>query len=380
MLAKSNVEQGAEVGVLQLRLEPCQPLPPEPVQIDPLLPSRPRSARTSPTPYRTSDRLTAARPGCPSRPTALPRVFSVAYHHQNSSPLGRQAAMYGRVALAPAPAVSLRRVDPPREAPVPSPEVPPIGERIREERSRRAWTVRGLAREIGVSASLISQIETGKSQPSVSTLYAITTALQLPIEDLFITPTDGPGGGERRAAAAALGGEGNGGSATIRAGRRSRPARSAPRRRPCRGPDGPTAGGTRRPRRRPGDPRLESGVTWELLGQVPGSHVEFLRVTYPPGSASEASGQLMRHAGTEFGYLVAGELTLALGFEEHRLAPGDAFSFASSTPHRYRNDGPGSRRRHLVRARGRLRPRWPIAACRRAGTSRRRTPPAGATR
>ena len=70
------------------------------------------------------------------------------------------------------------------------PKVPVIGPRIRAERTRREITIRALARDIGVSPSLISQIETGKSQPSVSTLYAITTALGLPLEDLFDAGTD----------------------------------------------------------------------------------------------------------------------------------------------------------------------------------------------
>ena len=65
------------------------------------------------------------------------------------------------------------------------PKVPPIGPRIRAERSRRNVTIRALARVIGVSPSLISQIETGKSQPSVSSLYSITSALGLSLEDLF---------------------------------------------------------------------------------------------------------------------------------------------------------------------------------------------------
>ena len=73
--------------------------------------------------------------------------------------------------------------------------VPPIGARLRAERRRRDVSVRGLAREIGVSASLISQIETEKSSPSVSTLYAITTALGISIEDLFgDPPADEPAG------------------------------------------------------------------------------------------------------------------------------------------------------------------------------------------
>jgi quercetin dioxygenase-like cupin family protein len=47
----------------------------------------------------------------------------------------------------------------------------------------------------------------------------------------------------------------------------------------------------------------------------------------------------MRHGGSEYGYLLSGELVLTLGDEELRLGPGDAISFDSTTPHRYRNDG-----------------------------------------
>ena len=43
---------------------------------------------------------------------------------------------------------------------------------------------------------------------------------------------------------------------------------------------------------------LETGVTWQRLGQVPRHHVDFLLVTYQPGSASSAEGRLMRHSGT----------------------------------------------------------------------------------
>src|SRR5690242_11357939 len=64
-------------------------------------------------------------------------------------------------------------------------ELPSLGERIREERVRRGVSLRALAGQVGVSASMISQIETGKSQPSVSTLYAITTALGVSIQEVF---------------------------------------------------------------------------------------------------------------------------------------------------------------------------------------------------
>ncbi|HSK61814.1 MAG TPA: helix-turn-helix transcriptional regulator, partial [Actinomycetospora sp.] len=70
--------------------------------------------------------------------------------------------------------------------------VPHVGARLREERLRLGISVRALARDLGVSASLVSQIETGKSQPSVSTLYAMTTALGISVEDVFSPAVDEP--------------------------------------------------------------------------------------------------------------------------------------------------------------------------------------------
>ncbi len=221
--------------------------------------------------------------------------------------------------------------------------VPPVGARIRRARTARGMSLRALAREIGVSASLISQIETGKSQPSVSTLYAITTALSIPVESLF----DAEGAATRDVAGQVA---------------------------PARPPDPVAVGGARRPApvgATPGtvppdtvlhalaafaaDPgrrigplvkggerevlELDSGVVWERLGRVPGVDVDFLLVTYRPGGASSGTGGLMRHPGTEYGYLTSGELVLTLGFEEYVIRPGDAVSFESTTPHRYRNDG-----------------------------------------
>lgn len=183
--------------------------------------------------------------------------------------------------------------------------LPPVGERIREARLAGGVSLRGLARAVGVSPSLISQIETGKSRPSVSTLYAITKVLDVSVEELFDPPE---------------------------------PVKLSP------GPAIETLDATRRvgPVVRPAQRELlelDSGVTWQRLGRVPGSRVDFLLVTYAPGGSSSNTELLMRHSGVEFGYLLSGELTLTLGFDEHRLGPGDAISFPSTTPHRYRNDG-----------------------------------------
>jgi transcriptional regulator with XRE-family HTH domain len=195
------------------------------------------------------------------------------------------------------------------------PAISAIGARIRAERVRRGETVRGLAREIGVSPSLISQIETGKSLPSVSTLYAITTALRVPVDELFEDAEADPRG-----------------SAHAPASGVSHAVGIPP-------PDRDLHAG---PHLGPGEREiiaLDSGVTWERLGQLRGHHVDFLKITYGPGSTSASRGELMRHAGTEYGYLISGELVLTLGFEERRLHPGDSVCFESATPHGYRNEG-----------------------------------------
>jgi transcriptional regulator with XRE-family HTH domain len=193
--------------------------------------------------------------------------------------------------------------------------LPPVGERIREARLRHGMSLRALARAVGVSASLISQIETGKSRPSVSTLYAITRALEISVEDVFdgaeagAAPDAGPLSGAVFQAAHGV---------TQPAGHRIGPIVRPEAREVL---------------------QLDSGVTWERLGHLPGTRIDFLLVTYAPGGSSSNGDQLMRHSGLEYGFLLEGELTLTLGFEEHLLRPGDAVSFPSSTPHRYRNDG-----------------------------------------
>src|ERR671935_2593980 len=60
-----------------------------------------------------------------------------------------------------------------------------VGRRIREHREQSNLSLRELARRLGISPSAISQIETGKSRPSVSTLYSIVTELGMSLDELF---------------------------------------------------------------------------------------------------------------------------------------------------------------------------------------------------
>jgi transcriptional regulator with XRE-family HTH domain len=186
--------------------------------------------------------------------------------------------------------------------------------RLRAERERRGLSLRKLAADVGISASALSQIETGRSRPSVTTLYALVSALGLSLDALF---ADDRATGD----GAATDAQGDG---------------------PVAGDDAwtPAGGGAALGifiRRARGRESLEftSGVRWEQLN-APGDPVEVLWLTYQPGSASGREGEFMRHAGREYGIVISGRLAVSIWFETYELAPGDAISFASTAPHHLR--------------------------------------------
>jgi DNA-binding response OmpR family regulator len=62
-----------------------------------------------------------------------------------------------------------------------------VGGRLREERTKAGLTLKQLANRTGLSVSLISQIELGKSAASMSTLHKLATALQVKMTYFFET-------------------------------------------------------------------------------------------------------------------------------------------------------------------------------------------------
>jgi transcriptional regulator with XRE-family HTH domain len=174
-----------------------------------------------------------------------------------------------------------------------------IGERLRQERVKAGLSQRELARRLGLSASMISQIESGMSKPSVGTLYAVVTELNLSL-DRVIRGDDY----EDRGPA---------------------PATAAP---------GPLV--------HPEDRQaidLDSGVRWEELTATSEDGVDFLLATYEVGGASTPDESLMRHHGREYGYVIKGTLGIQIGFQEYELHPGDSIAFDSTRPHRLFNKG-----------------------------------------
>lgn len=62
-----------------------------------------------------------------------------------------------------------------------------VGRRLRERRNGGGLTLKQLANRTGLSVSLISQIELGKSAASMSTLHKLATALQVKMTYFFET-------------------------------------------------------------------------------------------------------------------------------------------------------------------------------------------------
>jgi transcriptional regulator with XRE-family HTH domain len=193
-----------------------------------------------------------------------------------------------------------------------------IGERLARLRGGRGVKVSGLAREIGVSPSLISQIERGQSRPSVTTLFAMAQALDVPVDALF---RDAPPGGSAAAPAT------RGAPAAAAAG--ARVATTTP---PERGRGRPRYLVTRAER---DVLEIEGGVRWESLTPTPLDELEFLELVYE--AHAESSPRLYRHPGQESALVLSGRLDIHVGFERYELGPGDSIHFPSSLPHRYVN-------------------------------------------
>jgi transcriptional regulator with XRE-family HTH domain len=180
-----------------------------------------------------------------------------------------------------------------------------LGAGLRSARERQRLTLRGVAGAVGISPSLLSQVETGRTQPSVSTLYALVNHLGVSLDDLMGTHPVSKMPAESRLP-------------------ELEHAASAANEFIQRAEDNPVID-------------MESGVRWERLAMGTGTMVDPLITTYAPGGSSSLDGRFMRHSGIEYGYLLSGELTVKVDFASHILRAGDSLCFDSDRPHLYVN-------------------------------------------
>ena len=159
---------------------------------------------------------------------------------------------------------------------------------LRELRKEREMSMRALAQRSGLSANALSMIERGKTSPSVSTLYKLADAMDVPVTAFF-----GPQMERNRVV-------------FLRANERTRVS-------------------------------FQRGI-WEGLGgeQFVG-RVEPFMLTLESGASS--GNNSMVHTGHEFVFCLRGQLEYQVEKEIYNLEPGDSLLFSAHLQHRWRNRG-----------------------------------------
>lgn len=171
-----------------------------------------------------------------------------------------------------------------------------VGTKLRHARKVRGLRLRELAERVGCSESMLSKIENGKVNPSLTLLHRLSGALDLTIASLFTDlPADGP---------------------VSRAGKR--PIIEVDRLR-----QGP-------------------GIVLERLVPYTDGHLlqANIHIIAPGGSSAGA----ITHRGEEIGYVLEGTVELTIDESVYELSTGDSFCFRSDRPHSYRNTGTSTAR------------------------------------
>ncbi|WP_198168472.1 helix-turn-helix domain-containing protein [Herbidospora yilanensis] len=171
-----------------------------------------------------------------------------------------------------------------------------VGARVRQFRTERGLTLRGLSAQSGLSIGFLSQVERGVSSIGLTALNSLAKALDRPVPEFFSADEPEP---------------------------RSEPAAAPLHFTLTRRDDGATQ-------------YVSGQTTYRMLSdRGPDLVLEPMLVHIAPGGRREES---YGHRGEEFAYVVHGELLYEVDGVEHRLLPGDSVHLRSSVPHRLYND------------------------------------------
>lgn len=164
-----------------------------------------------------------------------------------------------------------------------------LGRHVRELRQTQGRTLASLAEQIEISPSALSQIERGKSEPSLGTLWRLGQALKASLFDFFSS--------------------GDAADVEItRAGERT---------------------------------LVEfERFRYEAIAVSPRRTIDLFLLRLEPGDG--AVREVVGHAGEEAGLVLEGELDVLVAGVAHRLGPGDGIWFLSTQPHTFvpAGDGP----------------------------------------
>lgn len=162
-----------------------------------------------------------------------------------------------------------------------------LGNMIRDLRKREGLTIADISKQAGISRGMLSKIENGQTATSLETLSRIANALGASLSHLF-RYYNVPTGKARLIKKEEL----------MEVVRR----------------------GTKR------------GHTYHLLSYDEGPHKQFEPFLVVLDDASELF-QTFEHPGTEFIYILKGQLKYRYGSQTYMLKPGDALTISGEVPH-----------------------------------------------
>lgn len=158
-----------------------------------------------------------------------------------------------------------------------------LGARLRKLRGERGWRLEDLAERTGLSRAYLSRLEGEERQPSLSSLFAVARAYDVPLSSLFEPEPEV----ENLVVVRAV----------------------------------------------DGTPQRGNGLLYSRLSDGGWAfNLQPLRVVIPAEREGEA---LYRHEGEQWLYVLSGRLRLGIGGEEVVLGPGDAAHFDADRPHRF---------------------------------------------
>jgi transcriptional regulator with XRE-family HTH domain len=178
-----------------------------------------------------------------------------------------------------------------------------IGQKLRKLRLRRKVALTDLGKHTGFSASMLSQLETGRLVPTLPTLTRIAMVFDVSLEYFF---------SERKQQKL---------FAIVRAKQRMR------------FPDRPD--------------KKQPAYFFECLAfAAQGKAMQAYLADFPPRSAKEVDEHF--HDGSEFVYVSDGSLVITFQGEDHVLKNGDSVYFDSSEAHCYRGTGKSGARALVI--------------------------------
>lgn len=162
-----------------------------------------------------------------------------------------------------------------------------VGRAVNRLRQERAKTVTSLSAEAGISQAMISRIEKGQVSPSLATLVALASALEVPVMALLAQPGD------------------TGDVHHVKAGQGL-------------------------PSRRVAQDHVHEYL---LLGKHggPGGAFQSARIRIEADQAGTLPSY--QHEGHAFIFVISGAATYRCGSEQFELAPGDTLSFDTKLAH-----------------------------------------------